>query len=88
MRSQGIILSSKSTESVKVVAIIESITATPSILLPWKEMVRICHDENIWSIVDAAHSVGQEEKINLSEADPDFWLTVSTIVQWRWEGGL
>lgn len=55
----------------------ESITATPSLLLPWKDMVRVCHEEKIWSIVDAAHSLGQEEEINLNEVDPDFWMTVS-----------
>ncbi|PPQ75057.1 hypothetical protein CVT26_012059, partial [Gymnopilus dilepis] len=75
MRVQGMALPSKSAESPKVVAIIESITATPSVLLPWKDMVKICHNENIWTIVDAAHSLGQEVGINLTEVDPDFWMT-------------
>ncbi|KAF9552962.1 PLP-dependent transferase [Agrocybe pediades] len=63
------------TESPKIVVIMETITASPSILLPWKKMVRICRDESIWSIVDAAHSLGQETDINVEEVDPDFWMT-------------
>ncbi|KAF5319646.1 hypothetical protein D9619_008585 [Psilocybe cf. subviscida] len=59
----------------KVVVIMESITATPALLLPWREMVNICRDEEVWSVVDAAHSLGQESGLNVEEADPDFWMT-------------
>lgn len=67
-------------DSPKIVAIFESITASPGLLLPWKEMVRICREENVWSVVDAAHSLGQEVSINLQEVNPDFWMTVSVTV--------
>jgi len=39
-------------------------------------MVAICRDAGVWSVVDAAHSIGQEVDINLSEAKPDFWVSV------------
>ncbi|KAF8908098.1 pyridoxal phosphate-dependent transferase [Gymnopilus junonius] len=66
---------SKSRDSPKIVVIMESITANPSLLLPWRDMVKICREENVWSIVDAAHSLGQERaEINLTETDPDFWM--------------
>ncbi|KAF5392953.1 hypothetical protein D9757_001270 [Collybiopsis confluens] len=58
----------------KIVVVIESITSSPAILMPWKEMVKICRAEKAWSIVDAAHSFGQELDLNLKDADPDFWL--------------
>lgn len=45
--------------------------------MPWKELVQICKEEGIWSVVDAAHSIGQENDINLGEAKPDFWVSVS-----------
>ncbi|KDR68934.1 hypothetical protein GALMADRAFT_77978 [Galerina marginata CBS 339.88] len=61
----------------KIVVVMESITASPSILLPWRDMVRICREEGVWSVVDAAHSLGQESEINLTEVDPDFWMTAS-----------
>jgi len=29
----------------------------------------------VWSLVDAAHSIGQEVGINLGKAQPDFWIS-------------
>ena len=55
---------------------IDSIVSTPGILMPWQEMVKVCKEENVWSVIDAAHSIGQELHINLSEAQPDFWVSV------------
>lgn len=43
-------------------------------------MVKICADEGVLSVVDAAHSIGQEMDINLDEVKPDFWVTVSYFV--------
>lgn len=63
------------TEGQKIVAVIDSIVSNPGALLPWKEMVNICKEEGVWSLVDAAHSIGQE-KVNLAESQPDFWVSV------------
>jgi len=38
-------------------------------------MVKICKDEGVWSVIDAAHSIGQEQNINLTEIGPDFWVS-------------
>ncbi|KAH9945382.1 PLP-dependent transferase [Epithele typhae] len=59
----------------KIVAVIDSIASIPGVLMPWKEMVAICRDEGVWSVIDGAHSIGQEPNINLSEAKPDFWIS-------------
>ncbi|EDR07491.1 uncharacterized protein LACBIDRAFT_298401 [Laccaria bicolor S238N-H82] len=59
----------------KRVAIIDSIVSVPGMYLPWKEIVAICREEGVWSVVDAAHSIGQEVGINLEEAQPDFWFS-------------
>ncbi|KAG6335667.1 hypothetical protein ID866_3425 [Astraeus odoratus] len=59
----------------KFVAVIDSIVSHPGILLPWKEMVAICRDAGVYSLIDGAHSIGQELDINLSEARPDFWIS-------------
>ncbi|KAH8994849.1 PLP-dependent transferase [Lactarius akahatsu] len=59
----------------KIVAVIDSIVSNPGVHLPWKEMVAICRERGILTVVDAAHSVGQEPNINLKEADPDFWIS-------------
>lgn len=60
----------------KIVCIIDSVIASPGIYMPWKEMVQICKEEGVISIVDAAHSLGQETNINLAEIRPDFWFSV------------
>ena len=56
---------------------IDAIISLPGILLPWQEMCRVCKEEGVISVVDAAHSIGQEQHINLKDADPDFWISVS-----------
>lgn len=63
----------------KIVAVIDGIVSAPGALLPWKEMVQICRDENVISVIDAAHCIGQEGGIRLNEVDPDFWISVSLV---------
>jgi hercynylcysteine S-oxide lyase len=60
----------------KIVAVIDSIASNPGVYLPWKEMVTLCRERGILTIIDAAHSLGQEPDLNLSEAGPDFWVSV------------
>ncbi|KAH9945380.1 PLP-dependent transferase [Epithele typhae] len=59
----------------KIVAVIDSIVSQPGVYLPWKEMAAVCREEGVWSVIDAAHSIGQELDINLSESKPDYWLS-------------
>ncbi|PPQ68536.1 hypothetical protein CVT25_005458 [Psilocybe cyanescens] len=61
----------------KVLAIFETMMPLPGIILPWKEMVQICREEAVWSVVDGAHSIGHELDLDLTSADPDFWMTYS-----------
>lgn len=60
----------------KRIAIVESIVSTPGVLMPWQEMVQLCREHGIWNLVDAAHSIGHELDIDLSAAQPDFWVSV------------
>ncbi|KAJ7762384.1 pyridoxal phosphate-dependent transferase [Mycena maculata] len=66
----------------KVVAIIDSIISMPAILLPWKEIVQVCKEEDVMSLIDAAHSIGQEPNLDLNKADPDFWI--SNLHKWSY----
>lgn len=61
----------------KVVAVLDAIVSLPGMLLPWEDMVRICREEGVWSVVDAAHAIGQQPGINLDVVKPDFWVAVS-----------
>lgn len=64
----------------KIVAIIDTIVSNPGVYLPWKEMVALCRKRDILTVIDAAHSAGQEPNINLNEAGPDFWVSVRPIL--------
>ncbi|KAG6916621.1 hypothetical protein DXG01_006117 [Tephrocybe rancida] len=64
----------------KTVVVIDSIVSNPGALLPWKELVTICKSKGFLSVIDAAHSIGQEPNINLRVAQPDFW--VSACYKW------
>ncbi|KIY69533.1 PLP-dependent transferase [Cylindrobasidium torrendii FP15055 ss-10] len=59
----------------KIVAVIDAIVANPAVYMPWKEMVAVCREEGVMSLVDGAHALGQEVGVNLSEAKPDFWIS-------------
>ena len=60
----------------KRVAVIDSIISHPGVLLPWKEMVQSCREEGVWSVIDAAHSIGHEVDLDLEKARPDFCVSV------------
>ena len=64
------------TRQPKLVALIDAICSKPGIKFPWEEMVRICGEEGAYSVVDAAHCLGQQVDLNLSRTQPDFWITV------------
>ncbi|KAJ7161155.1 PLP-dependent transferase [Mycena filopes] len=59
----------------KVVAIIDSVVSVPGALMPWVELVQVCKELDVYSLIDGAHSIGQELNINLGRADPDFWVS-------------
>ncbi|CAK5270894.1 unnamed protein product [Mycena citricolor] len=58
-----------------VVALIDAIISVPGALLPWQELVKVCKEEGVYSVIDAAHAIGQEPNIDLAKADPDFWVS-------------
>jgi hypothetical protein len=68
----------------KIVVVLDSIASNPGVLMPWQEMVQICREEGAWSVVDAAHSIGQEVGIDLGKADPDFWVSVGFSIHRNW----
>ncbi|TCD65231.1 hypothetical protein EIP91_002939 [Steccherinum ochraceum] len=59
----------------RFVVVIDAIVSLPGVALPWKRLVKMCAEDGLWSVIDAAHSIGQEVNINLSEARPDFWIS-------------
>lgn len=71
----------KQGERPRIVAIVDAISSMPGLLMPWERIVEFCKGhENVWSLVDAAHAIGQIVDTNLSEIVPDFWVSVRPIL--------
>ncbi|TFY71154.1 hypothetical protein EVG20_g1849 [Dentipellis fragilis] len=61
--------------TLKVVAVLDAIVANPGVLYPWKELTQVCREEGVWSVIDAAHNLGQEPNIDLGKVQPDFFIS-------------
>jgi hypothetical protein len=59
----------------RVVAIIDGIISQPGVIIPWEEMVAVCKEQCIFSLVDAAQCLGQV-KVDLNAVQPDCWISV------------
>ena len=56
------------------VAIFDTISSLPGVRVPWDRLVEVCRDENVLSLVDGAHGVGQID-LGLSKVRPDFFTS-------------
>ncbi|KPV73185.1 uncharacterized protein RHOBADRAFT_29370 [Rhodotorula graminis WP1] len=61
-------------------ALIDAISASPGVVVPWPQLVATLRERGVLSLVDAAHELGQTPRIALRETDPDFW--VSNVHKW------
>jgi selenocysteine lyase/cysteine desulfurase len=65
-------------ERPKILVIVDALSSTPGLLMPWERVVELCKShENVWSLVDAAHAIGQVVGIDLKKIQPDFFISVS-----------
>ncbi|SPO06492.1 related to isopenicillin N epimerase [Cephalotrichum gorgonifer] len=55
-------------------SIIDVVSSLPGVVFPWEELVKVCKDLGILSVVDGAQAVGQVQ-LDLSAADPDFFVS-------------
>ncbi|KAF9649870.1 PLP-dependent transferase [Thelephora ganbajun] len=63
-------------ERPKIVVIVDALSSEPGLLMPWERVVEFCKShENVWTVIDAAHAVGQIVGINLSKTQPDFFVS-------------
>lgn len=56
------------------IAVIDHITSPSTIVLPIKDIIKVCREFNVVSIVDGAHAVGQLD-IDLKDINPDFYTS-------------
>lgn len=47
------------------------------IVFPYAQLVSMCKEYGVLSLVDAAHAIGQVD-VDVKAADPDFWISVRT----------
>lgn len=59
----------------RIVAVIDGIISQPGVILPWEEMVAVCKEQCVFSLVDAAQCLGQV-KVDLNAVQPDCWISV------------
>lgn len=68
--------SNKNTDnSGNIVVLFDTVSSQPGCKLPWKELVQLCKEKNVISIVDGAHGVGLLTDLDLENVRPDFFIT-------------
>ncbi|KAF8311718.1 PLP-dependent transferase [Clavulina sp. PMI_390] len=58
----------------RIIAIIDTVSSNPGIRFPWEDMVKICRELGVFSIVDGAHGVGLVP-LELDHVDPDAFVS-------------
>ena len=56
------------------IAVFDTITSTPGVCVPWERLVSLCEEENVLSMVDAAHGAGHL-KLSIAQVQPDFLVS-------------
>ncbi|KAF5096876.1 hypothetical protein D0Z00_002613 [Geotrichum galactomycetum] len=58
----------------------DGVSSMPGCRLPWEKLIELARAEGVLSFVDAAHSIGLLEGIDLTAHEPDFY--VSNLHKW------
>ncbi|OWP00692.1 aminotransferase family protein (LolT) [Marssonina coronariae] len=56
-------------------AMFDTVLTFPGARFPWEELVRICREEGVWSLVDGAHGIGHIDLAHVGETSPDFFVS-------------
>ena len=74
-------------ERPKIIVVLDALSSNPGLLIPWERIVEFCKShENVWTLVDAAHAIGQIVGIDLNKTQPDFFISVGSIITTRVAG--
>ena len=70
----------KSEKNIKLV-LMDAISSLPGVRFPWEKICQLCHQYNVYSLVDGAQAITQIP-VNISETQPDFF--VSSLHKWSY----
>lgn len=56
------------------ISMFDVVSSRPGVLFPWKQMVKVCREFGILSMVDGAQGIGMVP-LDLSAVDPDFFVS-------------
>ncbi|PON23473.1 hypothetical protein TGAM01_v207707 [Trichoderma gamsii] len=56
------------------ICIFDTVSSNPGLVFPWEAMTKACRELGVLSLVDGAQGIGMV-KLNLSEVDPDFFVS-------------
>ncbi|KAF2746058.1 aminotransferase family protein-like protein [Sporormia fimetaria CBS 119925] len=56
-------------------ALFDTVLTFPGARFPWEEVVGVCRELGIWSLVDGAHGIGMIDLTHVGKVNPDFFVT-------------
>ena len=57
------------------VCMFDMISSMPGVMLPYKELIKLCKKYNVLSLIDGAHAIGMVDLKFIDELEPDFLTT-------------
>ncbi|KAA8569902.1 hypothetical protein EYC84_002243 [Monilinia fructicola] len=59
-------------------AMFDTVLTFPGVRMPWEELVRICKELGVLSLIDGAHGIGHIDLTHLGAISPDFFMALYT----------
>lgn len=56
-------------------AIFDTVLTFPGVRMPWEDLVRICKELGVLSLIDGAHGIGHIDLTHLGSVSPDFFVS-------------
>jgi Cys-tRNA synthase (O-phospho-L-seryl-tRNA:Cys-tRNA synthase) len=56
-------------------AMFDTVLTFPGVRMPWEEMVAVCKQMNVLSLIDGAHGIGQIDLTHLGKIGSDFFVS-------------
>jgi len=56
-------------------AMFDTVLTFPGVRMPWEDLVRVCREMAVLSLIDGAHGIGHVDLTHLGEVGPDFFVS-------------